>query len=538
MPLIKLRELGKYGVNADIDPYDLPPQAFSRAVNARFVDGRAQRGPVMRTVSALAGSSPRFLAANTPVLGTNDLYVAYKNGTVYKWTASGETAASISAYTPNVVDTSSFCATHLARVLYLNRDDRVPWSITPSGSTFSALANWNANWRCKVLRAYNSALVALNVTKTGTSFPTMVKTSSFAVDAAVPTSWDETDPATNAYENILSQMDGEIKDAQTMREALIIYSSKQTWGMQATGDSQIYSVRPLFTTKGAINTNCVIEVNGVHYVFGQDDIWMHDGVSPRSICDRRVRKYIFASMNQLKTYRCFAAHNPLLKEISFCYVSADDLVSFTDFEGCNRSAVYNYVDDTWSFDDLPFVFASEIASVGNTAATWTTVSGTWGTVGGAWLDYEDGAKQGLVYAGGAGSPLVDSLYAHDRYGTGSLFAFPVNASATKPLQLQRDGIDLDELDTDLTGYKVISSIYPQLRLSPDAAAAEFQWGSSDSFGAAASQFSDWQTYDGAVLNKLDFRNAGRYLAMNVRHVDYRNFSLSGLDFDLEVLGER
>jgi hypothetical protein len=537
MPYAKLRNLAKYGIIPDIEPTDLPPEAFSAGVNVRFDNGRIERAPVFRNISALTNANPRHVTSQTAA-GTDNIYVAYKNGRVFKWTTSAESDQSIAGYVDADSD-SVWTTPDLASVLYFNREDRVPWALTPGTSQFVTLANWTSTHRCKSLRTYNDALIAINVTKAGVNSPKMVKTSSIATDGAVPASWDHTTPGTNATENILARLKQPLIDGLALKETFYLYSQAETWAMQADGSDDVYAYREVFGDRGAINTNCVTEFEGKHAVFGTKDIWIHDGVSPRSISDGRVRKFVFGTINASKATTCFTAHNPNLKEIAFCFVSGDRLCAFkSPAAGCNRAAVWNYVNDTWTFYDLPLVFASTFASV-STSPTWATVTATWATVGGTWFELEDGFKKGVLFVGvtAAAFGLTAKLYGHDPYLENSVFAFPVDAAATPGAQLERDGIDLDELGAELRGYKQFGCVYPQGRVDLSGAAMEFAFGAADAFNKNY-VLSAYQTFNGDDLNKVDFRDAGHVLAMRLRYNDYRTMSLSGLDVDLTVTGER
>jgi hypothetical protein len=72
-----------------------------------------------------------------------------------------------------------------------------------------------------------------------------------------------------------------------------------------------------------------------------------------------------------------------------------------------------------------------------------------------------------------------SVYARDIYGQGSVLSSEVDTIATQPGLLIRDGLDLDELDGELRGYKVILGIYPQGRLDPAAQPLIFTVGVTD-----------------------------------------------------------
>jgi hypothetical protein len=368
----------------------------------------------------------------------------------------------------------------------------------------------------------------------------MVKTSSIPTAGTVPGSWDETSPSTLATENILAEMQGPITDACPLGEDLIIYGFKEAWIMRADGSADVYTYDPLPMNKGSLNANCSVALDGMNVVFGPDDIWKHDGTSEKSICDGRVREKIFSSLNLSKANRCFVKHNPRLNEIVFAYVSGDTLTAFDPalIGGCNKQAVWNYVDDTWTFDDLPGVYSATEANLSVTL-TYATVTSTYATIGGSYQDLEDGFKRASVYVGEANAHygVSTALYAHDLFGKGSTVAFPVDINATKASYLERDGLDLDELSEDLKTYKTLKSAYLQARLGSGAANIEMSAGASDGFNVPAT-FSSYQPYNGNDLYKLDFNVAGRFLSYRLRFDDYKEMTITGLDFDIKMTGRR
>lgn len=539
MPIEHLRNLAKYGVITDIDAYDLAPEAFSAGVNIRFRNGKITGAPVFRNVLHLGTLNPRFAFSSNPTTGLDFLFVGYQNGTVSRVVGASETAYTIAGYTPSAVE-ATWSSVTLANVTYVNRSDRSPWYLRTSDSQFQNLssAGWNSLWQAQLLRTCGGALVALNVTKNGINSPTMVKTSSIPQAGTVPVSWDQTDPATLATENILAELSGSIVDACPLGSDLTIYGFKQAYRMFATGNIDVFDYVPLPFQKGAINANCTLEMDGKNIVFGPDDIWQHDGNSEKSIIDGRNRDFLYASINMSKANRCFVVHNPKLTEISFCYVSGDGLTHFPAADGCNRAAVWNYANDTWTFDDLPYVYSACSANVAN-PVTYASVTADYSTMGGSYQDQEDGFKRAPVYLGDANATfgLSTSLYGHDLYGAGSTVAYAVDTNATAPRYLARDGIDLDEVAADLRGQKTLVSIYPQVRLGSGAAPLMIDGGSAEAFNDGA-VFVGPQPYDGAANTKCDFNAAGRYLSIKITHADYRELSIAGFDLEFMVSGKR
>lgn len=541
MPKAPLRNLAQFGVITDVDPYDLPLGAWSMGVNVRFQDGRVQRGPVWRAVdSSLGGTSPRYVAAVDTNASNDTLYIGYLNGTIKQWSNGSELDVTHAAWTPSDAEAIwSHCS--LAGVTYINRADRAPWGIRNVDTTFQSVTGWDPTHTCRLLRAYAGALVALNVTKAGVEQPNLVKTSDIVTDPqTMPPSWDHTDPSTNAVENTLTEMAGPIIDAAVLGDALIIYGSNEAWVMEADGSDAVYRFRKLRYSVGAINANCAVEVDGKHYVFGPNDIVVHDGYSKTSIVDKRVRRFIFRSLNLAKASRFFVVHNQAIKTIHFCFVSGDAYTAFPNSTFCNRSADYDYANDRWTFSDLPLVSYGTLASPALATLTYDTVSASYETIGGAYQDLEDGQKKTPYFVGEASATfsLSQSLYAFDLYGGEGLVNAPVDENATAGMTLERDGIDLDELNESLSGYKIILSVQPEARVDPDGAPLMFSFGASDFYGVSPA-FSAPQSYrDNDAEYKLDFTDHGRYLSMRITYDDYRSMSLSGFDLELETTGER
>lgn len=488
----------------------------------------------------MLNASPRFLAADVPSSGFDSVIVGYLNGRVSSLVSGVETDASISAYTPSSAE-NVYTSCHLGDVYYVNRGDRAPWALLPTSSTFEVLPNWapvSGPWTADILRASNSALCAYGVTQNGVYSPNMVITSEFTIVDTVPTSWDYTIGTNNATQTVLGEMEGPITDACALGSIIVIYGQNETWVQYLSGDANIWKYDLLFSDRGAINANCAVEVDKKHYVFGLNDIWVHDGNSPMSICDERTREFIFGYLNVASASRCAVTYNKNLKELYFRYMSSDPYCSFSSgADGCNRQAVYHIPSDTWSFDDLPFVFGATMANMDSTA-TWATIGGTWATVGGTWASQGDSVKKVMTMVGDVNAQynLTESVYAFDLEGQGSLVALPVDTNATMGWTLIHDGLDLDQIGADLRGYKLISTIYPRLRMETNAVPVSFSFGSADYFNQPVTMSAP-QTYDGNTLYKLDYNAAGRYLLMNITHNDYHAISFTGFDVDLDVLGE-
>jgi hypothetical protein len=549
VPIERLRNVGKIGIITDLDPYDLPMEAFSAGVNVRFRNNKVTGAPVFRDVLTLGTTDPRFLFAASPTQSANELFVCYKSGVVHQYSNGAETDFTLSGYTPSAVE-ATWTGTTLDGLVYINRSDRAPWYLLTSGTNFLNLGvisgagsgQWDSTWSTLLLRQCSNALVALNVTKGATSYPNLVKTSAPVTTGNIPSSWDQTNAATLATENTLGAMDGPIVDACPLGQDLIIYGRREAWRMHADGTVQVYDYNKLPFKKGAINANCSIELDGKNYVFGMDDIWVHDGFSEQSLCDQQVRDFIFSSLNIAQSAKCYVTYNPRLNEIYFAYVSGDAYVNFlNNVDGCNRQAVLNLTNNSWTFDDLPSTWSAAYAPLPN-FQTYASITGTYTTIGGSYQDQEDGDKRVIAMVGSlnAGYNLTTQLYAFDIYGTGSVAAFPVDANATATRYLERVGFDMNELNTELRGYKTLSTIYPQARV--DTSGGSYMMisvGASDNISdLTTSNWSPWAQYDGDTNYKLDFNIAGRWLGIRIQWADYRALTITGFDYDIRLTGNR
>lgn len=538
MSNLPIRDVGNVGVITDISPENLPLNAFSRAKNVRFDENKVTRSPVFRNIKDSLGFYPRFtygVPATSPgnfdaiilVTDTYDLW-EYSNGVVAD--RSG-TIATTSA------QDSRFTGTNLADITYINRVDAVPSYMVNGGSGFAVLPNWDATWRCVAMRSYGDFLIALNMTENGVDYPSRVRYSDLTLANSVPDSWDETDTTKSAGFNDLVQLKTPIVDGQTLGTNFIIYAKDSVWLMEFVGGAFIHNFRKLFDDTGVINHNCVVEVEGVHYVFADNDIYRHDTHTRQSICDERVKDYIFGGLNTAQVSACFVQHNPDLDEVYFCYRSGDDMATYTQSDRCNRAAVYNYKSNTWSFMDLPNVSASTLGTIGSSDTYANTVF-TYDLIGGNYYTQEGGFDVHTLFtaeqstADGITSSKLLGLDLSDR-GT---LSFPLDVECNKSPWLQRTAIDLDEV-SPLVGYKVITRLVPQVSTASGNKDFDFTFGAANLLQDVPSNEPS-VTFDATTEYKIDSRAAGRYLSYSMTVTDYKDFAFGGFDADITVTGRR
>lgn len=539
MPLLPIRNLGATGVITDVDPFNLPFNAFTRAKNVRFSDGNVERSPVFRTAYDYTSSStkvPSFVfGLSNP--GTFDTVLIVNDDFSVEEFANGA-VSSVHTDTQSS-STAPVTGTTLASVEYLNRPSRVPIARAPTASTFSNLANWDSTWRTSSLRSFGDFMLALGLTEGSTSYPNRVRFSDITLANQVPGSWDATDTTKSAGFNDLVQLRTPIVDGATLGSNFLIYSSDQVWLMEFVGGTFIFNFRKVFDDAGVINQNCILEVEGKHYVFDTDDIYVNDGITRQSICDNRVRDYIFNGIDMSLQEACFVMHVADLEEIYFCYHTGDDLAVYDDVSGCNRAAVYNYRSDTWSFVDLPNVTSGSLANL-DAVATYATTSLTYDSTGGTYHAQESKFTRYPVMvskkdtAAGITSPRLLGL---DLVDSGSL-NLPETTEVNKPVYLERRGIDLDqEAQLPLSSYKIIKRLYPQISTPSTDKFFDFTFGAAD-LPPNVPLYEAPVNFDSSTEYKVDTRISGRYLSYKVQTSEIKDFTLSGMDVEVVATGRR
>jgi hypothetical protein len=572
MANLPVRELGKVGVLPDSNPYNIPLNGFSDANNVVFREGNFTRAPVFKQLYPAVKSSKTWAEFGTDSWDSaSDLSYESAEGAstaIARFVASfgdatsGETIlvcdndGSVRAY-PNgilqnvtvvgagtVTNEESWAHAQVSGVSFLSRPGMVPYARNLlSDSTYKSLgtSNWGTTTTCSVIRAYNDFAVALNVTKGSTAYPTMVKWCDPLQYGSAVTGldWDATSTTNSAGENVLGEMTTPIKDGLKLGTQFIIYSDDQVWIMEYTGSSLVFNFRRLFSTGGIIATNCVVEVEGKHFVFGVDDIYVHDGATKKSIADNRVRRYIYKNLDVNKSKSFFVVHDPVGSFIYFCFYSRRDEIGYPKTAFCNRAAIYNYREDNWSFMDLPNIVGGAEAKLNLSSYIYPSVTGSYADYNTAYLAFDSTTPKFPVMLGITDTThnLSESrVYALDLPMLGAI-NLPVHPETSKPAYVSRTGIDMDELQLPLRGYKYINSVVPQAEY--DVSYGTFYWeiGATDLAGGPVvySTAYDYKPSSDYIINSRAF---GRYLAYKVTMNYADNFRFSGFDLDVLSLNRR
>jgi len=523
MPIVRIENVGSRGIIQDVPPHELPVEAWSDGINVRFRNNKVQKFPGESAVMGTPLVAPHWLLPWNDTAGYKWIYAS----TAKVYHTDGTTHTDITRtsgdYTPGARPLWSGGV--LTGIPILNHDALTdyPQAYDSGTSKLVDLPNWPANTYCKIIRPFGSFLVALDVTKSGTRDPYMVKWSHQADPGAVPSSWDETDDTLQAGENSLIQTHGYILDGLTLGTTFVIYKEDAIWGMQFIGGPFVFRFYEVTQTVGILAPRCVKEFYRNHFVVATDDIFIFDGNRPRSIIGKRMRDWFFSALSQSYYRYTFVTPNLARREMWVCFVEEGQTYA-------NKALIWNWEDDTWTVRDIPNLTHMGFGQV-NTgssdsfdASAGVTFDNDSGTFGDAAI-----APANLRLLGGTTTPQL--LHLDDSSYTDS-------SSAAYTSYVERTGLTVvSPGSVDPSVVKFVRRVYPKVEWMGTPPTLNVYVGFQDS----PSDPVTWTgplAYDPSTDYHVDCRVRGRYIAVRFEDTGSANWTLSGYELDLDVVGRR
>ena len=386
MPMYRVPQAGKVGLNKDLSSHELPPQAWTDASNVRFLDGMAYQflghgevytgAPIIpyHAMQANVGADRHWMYA-----GASKIYtVTSASGSVVHTNLTRQsTGVDVDmAGSPNL-----WTSTSLSGIPIFNPGNTSiqpqAWDLN-TANRCTNLANWPSNFYCKALRAYKNQLVALNLTIGGVNRPYGLRASHPADPGTVPVSWDETDPTMDVVDVDLAEGGDPIVDGGQLGGTFMVYKRGSCWRMDYAGGAFIQQFTKVLGTSGAMNANCWAEIDGWHAVLTGFDVIRHDGQQAVSILDKQMRRTLFRMIDATNYTRAFVFKNPFLNEVFICFPQAGSTVP-------DMALVWNYRDGTTTFREMPDVHHAAYGPVefglsqpwSGDGATWESDTTTW-----------------------------------------------------------------------------------------------------------------------------------------------------------------
>jgi hypothetical protein len=348
------------GIASDVPAHEVSNDFYTTGQNVCFRNGNAQRIGGSRGVYGTLPSAVRHML-NARIGSTNFWLFFGVSSVVARETSNSNdiTGAALS----NVPAPWYYSSTLLNGLPVFTNGLELPryWA-GAVGTPFATLPGWPAGTICKSIAAFKGFLFALDIDGPGGHFENEVMWSDAAAAGSVPATW--TPSATNlagfAY---LSDTPGPAMCAVPLRGSLIVYKRSGTYAFDLVNDiNQVFSVRTLFTSSGALTRHAVADINGRHFVVGDGDIFITDGTSRASVAQGRMKDYLFGQIDQTNYENLFVIYHRAKNEVWVCYPESGNTF-------CTKALVYDVANDAFGVRDLASVTCAAIGVVNDTATS-------------------------------------------------------------------------------------------------------------------------------------------------------------------------
>lgn len=436
-------KVGTLGLLKDVEASMTPLEGWTDARNVRFLLEKTKKSWGTSTYDAATTVPPYWMFYAKPALQKFFVYAGLAKLYAFDETGVEANITRVAGdYTGSAGDV--WLGNIFNGYLILTNGIDLPQSWVPDVSTPALavkLANWDDNHRAKVIRPFLNFLVALDITKSGTRFPFLIKWSHSSA-TGLPSSWDETDASVDAGEKDLGETSDILIDCLPLGFTNIIYKEFSTWGMRFTGGTHKFAFQPIFRDSGILAPNCFAQLGNKHFVVTKEDIIVHDGVRFDSVAEKKIRREFFDNLDPGAATGSFVLKLETDDEI---WVFGPTLGSTV----IERALVWNWKFNTWTIQDVSSLTGGVVA-----AASTSRVGQSW--------DAESTLTWG---AGFSGADVGDLLtlepnhgHANDdivEVGAGTGFTLPVGLAASTTYHIINYSSDTCQLSLSSGGAAVV-----------------------------------------------------------------------------------
>lgn len=534
---------GAIGVLKDLPDSELPVNAFTGAKNVRFDRGSARK---------MLGDEAVF-EASASLLGSPLALIPVQTDTAYYWVYPSETrifATDGSVHvdiTPSATASLTYTTDLNIRwnggvlngfpVMNNGADAPVYWIPSLSNDVavlrydYSASTTWadaSAAPRCQVMRMHKEFGIAMDITENTVRNQRLLWWSHPAEAGDIPLTWDYTKTNRMAGQVELAETQGAIIDGLTLKNDFAIYKTDSIYRMSYVGLPYVFSFRKEVDSFGILSRDCVKPFLGQHLAFGQSDIVLHNFSSTKSIISNRMRRWLYSIISSDTYKRSFVLNNFNQSEMWCCFPESGN-----DYP--NLALVWNWEADTISIRDLQNIVcgANGVIDPSLESTTFDGTSGSFDTDFGSFGETAFNPSMVKLVLGqySATDPKVLLVDETNQFNGTNMDAYIERMCLPLGRQLQ-DG----SVKVDTSKIKVIDRIVPRIRASTGAHITvsvgtqseldgTVSWKRSKVFNAD----SDW---------KLDFRVAGRIMAVKFESSADISWSLEGYRVEWHYAGER
>lgn len=524
---IEFHNLGARGIIRDIPSHLLEPEAWSDGGNVRFVDNKVVKFKGHSALFDPPSIAPYWAIGVPTVEEFAWLYTGLAKAYTFASGVHTDVTRVAGDYTASAEIPWNGGILGGLPIITNGTDDPQVWNPPVPATPLVDLPNWPADTLCRIIRPFKNFLIAMDVTKSGTRFPHMVKWSHSAVPGAVPSSWDETDPTLDAGEDELTDTkSGFIVDGLQLGDSFIIYKEASVHSMRFVGGTFIFAFAGNLDSVGALSTRCIrpVDKGKQHFVGAPDDIYVHDGRSARSLLDKKQKKWFINTIDADNAKKSYAVQNFRDSEMWFCFPESGQTLP-------SLALVWNWKDDTIGTRALPnAAFIAEGVTNVTTTEDWDSDTGTWDTDITLWGErLFDVLNKRLVIC----DPTNTKLFKADDTNQFNAVNFTSFVERTGLAIVGQDRFGNPKVDVE--SMKLVSTIWPKVTGGP----INVRVGTQE-FLEGAISWSSALSFDPTTQNRLDLLDSfppGRFIAVRFESAADVEWELHGYDLEIDIVGK-
>ena len=369
------------GLTFDTPPAEVGPDYFTEATNINFRNGFAQRIGGSREAYTQNTVDPVFHLLNVRapggVTGSN-FWLAFGLDEIQALETSNIDDVTGSALTPvtspwewitTLINNFPVCTNGLDVPRYWGGD---------VGTPFADLPLWPAGTTCKAIFAFKFHLIALDIDGPSGHFESQIMWSSAAPVGTVPATWVAA-ASNEAGDTIAADTPGPCMCGVTLLDTALIFKRSSTYAMQYVGQPDIFSIRLVDGTRGALTRHAAVDIGGRIFVVSDGDVMLTDGVSWQSVAQGRVKDYLFSQLDQASYENLFVVYHRSKNEVWIVFPT-------TGHTYCDQVLIYNVATDAWGVRSVTEMTAAAVGTVNDTSPdeSWDADPETWDVDGSYW----------------------------------------------------------------------------------------------------------------------------------------------------------
>ena len=535
MPRMRIDKLGSIGLNTDVQPYLLPPQAWTKMINCSTQDGELRSAVGERKLFDLQ-IRPIYHTAFRSVSGVQYLIVS-DGASVHAYTITGvgEDITPTTDETPVPWSGGVVSFTNLNGILVVNSRSDGPFYWGGPGTDLVALPGWNADWRCRQMVAYRYYLVAVNMSEGGNLFPHKVRWSGSAAEGELPTVWVAA-PDNDAGSDLIGDTPGAIVGAEMVRDSLFVVKEDAVYDMHWIGGDFIMTLARMVGSSGGTRLEKgFTNIGGALGIFTTSDLIAFDGQAGRSLADQRIRSGLFTAISTE------------LWEFSQLFYAVSQsilVVAIVDagYRHLSRAFTLNLEENTWGVRQLHngYGFDNALVESVDGVPTWDEMGPgvpynmpepLW-TQGGTWDEQTDGTWNKGVYRPSTPDIIVYESSADDASWWVSVLAIGTgnHDGTAKYCMAERVAVPIG----DASRPYMVTELWPEMR----GEAPVTLWVGSQDAPNGSVRWDGPFPFKPTVDVHITPRVTGRFVSLRVESEAIGDWSFGAISMQYESAGDR